>query len=70
MREIHKSESDRRCYIADFFGQRNQMAPFGILQELEVIIPIGKAAGFTTNMKLHILVQGEEMFYIISSQLC
>ena len=62
--------SDRRCYIADFFGQGNQMAPFGILQELEVIIPIGKSAGFTTNMKLHILVQGEEMFYIISSQLC
>ena len=56
--------SDRRCYIADFFGQRNQMAPFGILQELEVRIPIGKADGFTTNMKLHILVQGEEMFYM------
>ena len=47
-----------------FFGQRNQIAPFGIFQELEVRILIGEAAGFTTNMKLHILVQvGNVLYY-------
>ena len=54
--------------IANFFGQRNQMAPFGILQ---VRIPIRKADGFTTNMKLHIWFKKRKCcICIISSQLC